>query len=335
MAVSSIDPTGVHIYATFHWTTLYSSGYTWYSFTGLAANAAPTAPLNVIDRCTYANGISYHFSYGDWGLVSRIDHLSSTGLTRNYVSYNFPLANQGALSDAPAYTTETVFDDASTVSWNYSTSKAATGVVTSMAISDPAGNTSTTTLDSSTGLLSSVQLKDSNNKVWSTTSYTWKSSGNSTVPDTIITTNDAGQQSKKQYSYDSYGNVTDLAEYDFGLALLRHTITTYLVNDPSGSGYLGKHILNLPMEVQIKDAAGTIKARTGFTYDSTGFYNTTDINANGHDNTHYGVGSPNTNIRGNLTAVTRYADPVTPSGGILRTFIFDSLGNLRKANVDC
>src|SRR5437764_6029954 len=66
VAVSSIDPTGVHIYATFHWTTIYPSGYSWYSFTGLTPNAVPGGPLNVLDQCTYANGTAYRFTYGDW-----------------------------------------------------------------------------------------------------------------------------------------------------------------------------------------------------------------------------------------------------------------------------
>ena len=58
--------------------------------------AVPGGPLNVIDKCTYANGAAYRFTYGDWGIISRIDKLSSTGLVRSYISYNFPPASQAA-----------------------------------------------------------------------------------------------------------------------------------------------------------------------------------------------------------------------------------------------
>jgi RHS repeat-associated protein len=335
VAVSSVDPTGIHIYASFHWTTIYPSTYTWYNFTGVTVNGAPSGPLNAIDECTYANGTGYHFVYSDWGIITRIEKLSSNGTVRSYISYNFPQASAGPLSDAPSFTQQTVSPDGTTTAtWQYNFTKSGTGMVNRMSITDPAGNISISTLDSG-GLLSSVQTKDSSNKAWMTTNYTWTISGNSVLPGTITTTNDAGQQSQQQFSYDSYGNVTDEVDYDFGLVMMRHMVTSYLADDSSGAAYVAKHILHLPKEVQIKDPSGAIKARTGFTYDSTGFYNSTDINANGHDNSSYGVGSPNTNIRGNLTAVTRYSDPVTPGGGITRTATFDTLGNLRRADVDC
>ena len=321
---------GSRYYATFHWTTIYSTG-TWYNFTGLTPNAVPTGALNVIDTCTYANNTAYRFTYGDWGIINRIDNLSSTGVVRSYVSYNFPAASSGALSDAPAYTAETVSPGGTaTANWTYSFTKSGTGVVTGMTISDPVGNSSTTSLDSN-GMLSSVQVTDSSNVLLRTTSYIWTTVGNNTVPDTITITNDASQQSKQHYSYDSYGNVTDLAEYDFGLVLKRHTVTSYLADDPSGSGYVNLHILDRPLSVKIEDANNNIAARTDFAYDSLPLYNTSDIPAADRD-ANYGVSFTK---RGNLTSVTRYLDPVTPGGGVTRTFQFDSLGNVRVAQLDC
>src|SRR5205823_11545193 len=126
VAVSTVDPTGVHVYATFHWTTLYGNNYAWYGFTGLTANAVPplTQALNVIDKCTYANSTGYQFTYGDWAIINKITQFSSNGSTRSYVSYNYPLVSSGALSDAPAYTKQTISGDGvHSNDWNYSTTK--------------------------------------------------------------------------------------------------------------------------------------------------------------------------------------------------------------------
>ena len=139
-------------------------------FTSLTVNGAPdnNTPLNVITQCAYANGAGYRFTYGDWGIINKIENLSApdqNGVThvRNYVSYNYPLASAGALTDAPSYTQEIVSPDGldtNTSIWNNSVTKLSTGVVTSMAVTDPLGNKTTSTLDQSTGLLSQVQFAD-------------------------------------------------------------------------------------------------------------------------------------------------------------------------------
>jgi RHS repeat-associated protein len=335
--VSPVDPTGVRTYATFTWGTLYASQPTWYSFSGLTVNGAPdvsTAPLNVITQCTYANGTGYRFTYGDWGIITKIENLSSSGATRNYVSYDYPLASAGALTDGPSFTHETVSPDGSsnTSTWIYSVHKAATGIVTSMtvtdplaAVNDPSGSITVTTLNQSTGLISSVQLQNSSATALRTTGYTWTTSGNGTVPASITTTlNDTGQQSSVQYTYDpNHGNATDIYEYDFGSVLKRHKVTTFTPN-------VTYHILNLATQVLVKDGTGTTISRTDMAYDQGTLTGITG--AANHDDPGHGAAFT---ARGNLTSITRYANAAAGTGQITRSFTYDTLGNLLTAQLDC
>lgn len=231
----SVDPTGVHRYVTFAWGTKYGTGQAWYNFPSFTVNAPDNVtPLNVVTRCTYANNTGYRFTYGDWGIINKIENLNnntSAPVARSYVSYNYPLASAGAQTDAPTYTTETVSPDGldtNTSVWTYTVGKAGTGVVTSMQVVDPVGSITVTNLDPATGLLSSLQREDSSGKVLQTASYVWTTSGGANVLGSVTSTlNDTGQQSSVQYSsYDAFGNAGDVKELDFGGSLLRETVTT-------------------------------------------------------------------------------------------------------------
>lgn len=324
--VSTVDPGGVHTYVTFAWGTL-QLNYSFASTLAVNNTLASGSPVNVLTGCTYANGTGYRFTYGDWGIITKIENLSVAGATRNYVSYNYPLASAGALSDAPAYTQETISPDGtSTFVWNYSVAKSGTGAVTSMTVTDPNGNLTVTNLDSN-GRLSSIQAQNSSGTALRTTSYTWTTVGvsNSPLPSIVATTlNDTGQQSSIQFSYDSSGNATDVYEYDFGGQLKRHTVSTYLTT------YATQHILNLLSQITVKDGQGNIGARTDFAYDTTAL--TLITGAAGHDDAAFGTGFT---ARGNVTSVTRYSNAAAGTGGVTRTFNYDTLGNLLVAQMDC
>jgi YD repeat-containing protein len=329
-----VHPSGTKTHATFTWGTPYTNGYSWYNFYGLTVNGAPTAnQISVLTGCTYPNGTGYRFTYGDWGIINKIEQLSSTGSTRSSISYDYPLASAGAVSDAPTYLHETVSPDSTgsnTSEWTYGVTKNGTGVVTSMAITDPKGAVSTTNLDPNTGLISSVQIKDSSNTPQRTTAYTWTTTGFppvSTVLDNIVTTlNDSGQQAKIAYGYDPWANVTDVYEYDFGLTLKRHTITTY----GTTGDYVTRHIVNLPTQILIKDAPGNIVSRIDMAYDSTTL--TSVMGAPDHDDISYGSGLI---TRGNLTSVARYSNAAAGAGVLMRNFHYDTVGNLVTAQLNC
>src|SRR5258708_39718025 len=199
-----------------------------------------------------------------------------------------------------------------------------------MAVADPLGTVNTTNVDASTVLTSSVQVKNSSGTVLRAVNYTWVTNGfnGATVPDTITTTNDAGQQSKIQYGYDTYyGQVTDVYEYDFGLSLKRHTVTTYLNGANTNPN---PHIFNLPTQVLVKDSSGNTISRTDMAYDGNSL--TLVTGALSHDDISYGTSAT---VRGNLTSVTRYSNASAGTGAVARNFYYDTLGNLITAQLDC
>jgi RHS repeat-associated protein len=312
------EPSGTHVWATFSWAQVPLT----YSFSGLSVVSSPATGTSiwVLNGCTFANQTGYRFSYGAWGIINRIDQLSSSGLVRSYETYNFPDASQ-PLSDAPRYTSMTISPDGTATSqWNYAETQSGIGQITSETVTDPMGTSSTLTVNTD-GTLGSTRINDSTGKTFRTAAYTWKNVGSSSMIGSVSTTDDAGNQSSVAYTYDGFGNVTDLAENDFGNTLIRHTITAYMP-----APYSSNHILNLPKSIQVKDAGGIARSFTEFNYDQTMPTALGAVTQNDGS-----IATP----RGNLTSVTRYSDAATPAGAIIRNFTYDSTGNMTIAQLDC
>jgi YD repeat-containing protein len=313
------DSTGTRVWATFTWaqTTL---TYNFATNLRTVSSPANNSTINILTSCKYANGTGYQFSYGPWGIVTRIDQLSSTGQTRSYEAYNFPDASQ-PLNDAPAYTTMAVSpDNASSSTWTYGVTKTGTGQVTSETITDPPPFNTVHTISLNTdGSLSSTQIKDSGGKVFQTVSYTWQNG----LIKTVSTTDDAGNQSSVSYSYDSHGNITDKKEFDFtGANPARETVTSYMQ-----APFTTNHIFTLPQSIQIKDGSGALKSRVDFGYDENNRNSLTPFPLQNDGNT--------TASRGNLTSVTRYPTLSDLTKKITRTFTYDAAGNMVVAQLDC
>jgi len=321
---------------TFGWNTAYVLNHS-FSLPVIASPASGSVQ-SVLSSVTFADHTSVNFLYGDWGIVNRIERRSSSGALRAFVSYNFPSATAGALSDAPAFTQQTSFDGVNTSSWNYSVSQNSSGLVTSSAVTDPYGTTTATTFSSAgdwkDGLPLVEQVIDSSGKIWRTRTRTWTSdTGTSAVNprvSSVVTQLDDGTQSAITYAYDVNGNVTDTRETDFAAGapgpLLRETVTSY--------ASLGNHILNRPAQVLVKDAAG-ILSRTDFAYDEYASFPLHGVSpaAGQHDDANYSTAS--TNARGNLTTKTVYANAPQGTGGIISTFTYDVLGNRIAAQEGC
>jgi RHS repeat-associated protein len=316
------DPSGTKTYASFTWGAVALN----YNFS-LAVKNSPVngTAINVITKCTYPNGTAYAFTYGDWGIVTRIDHLSSAGDTQNYVSFNYPTA-ASALADVPTFTQKTVSPDGThAFIWTNVFTTPTLGNVTSLTVTDPNGNKTVTNTDGS-GFVTSVQKQNSAGTTLATNSYTYTISGPGTVVASITRTfNDTGQVSSVQYTYDSNGNATHVNEYDWGNQLKRQTATTYATG-----AYLTKHILDLPTQVLVEDTAGTVTSRTDIAYDSTSLTSLTG--AANHDDTDYPASFL---TRGNLSSVTRYSNAAAGTGGVTRTLNYDTLGNVLTAQADC
>src|SRR5262249_16938963 len=128
-------------------------------------NLSSGSSINVITAITYRNDASVNFGYGDWGIVNSITVKSSSAATRSSISYNFPAASSGALSDAPTYTTQTVSDGTNSNNWTYSLNRdSSTGLVSDFSVTSPGGLTTKTNLyhnsgDYHDGLVSSTDYK--------------------------------------------------------------------------------------------------------------------------------------------------------------------------------
>jgi len=242
-----------------------------YNFSGLTVADSSTSgtSLDMLTGCTYANGSGYAFVYGDWGIVTEMDHKSSNGALRSSVSYDFPAATT-ALTDAPTFTHQTVFDGVNSGVWTYSVTKVGK-LVSAMAITDPSGTVSTTNLYTAgwkTGLVSSTTIQKgpttyrtvSNSWVQDNINLSWKLNPRVTQ---VTSTNDTSQQTIASYSYTtSYGNVSQVVESGYG-PLARTTQTDYLAT----TSYTNQHIFNLPSQVRLYDGSGNLKSRTDLAYD--------------------------------------------------------------------
>lgn len=311
---------GAITYVQLAWNTAYTLKY---SFTQTTTNSpANNAILSVVDHCTVTNGTGYYFIYGDWGVIKEIDFKSSSGALRSSISYNYPLATT-TLSNPPTYATQAVFDGVNTAVWQYATNK--TGqTVNSMSVTDPYGTLTKTTL--SGGLASTVTVTPSGGTVLRTSATTWSSGSNPTVSNVVTTLNDSGEQSKTAYLYDTYANITEVQEYDYGLAYRRRIVTAYKTD----LNYVNLHIYSLPAQVNLYDETGgteVLKARTDFSYDGSTPQSYMPAPAQ--------LDSTITSFRGNLTTKTRYEDPANLSTAIARSYSYDVAGNLVTANLDC
>jgi RHS repeat-associated protein len=324
--------------ATFTWSTA-TLKYSFSSPLSVKDTSANNSSINVITQCRYANSAGYNFIYGDWGVVKEIDQVSATGTLRNSVSWNFPLGTT-AQTDSPAFSQQAVFDGVNTGTWTFSVTKTS-GLVSSVAVTDPAGTVTTTNLitsGSQAGLVSSQTVGTSTTTL-RTAITTWIQDGTSSpavnprVSQVTTKLNDRGQISWVSYSYTtSYGDVSQVQETDFGGVLTRTTQTDFL----TGSAYLAAsvHILDRPIQSRVykgSATSGNLVARTDYAYDATG--SLTGVNgAQQHDDTNYGSAFT---TRGNLTSVTRYPNLPSTSPTIVRSFTYDTLGNLLTAQVDC
>lgn len=291
--------------------------------------------INVITACRYPNGTGYNFIYGDWGIAKEIDLVSANGSARSSESYNYPLASAGSLTDAPTFTQKSVFDGVQTANWTYQVTKVG-GVVGALTLTDPSGFTYTTDLATSgwqTGLTSETVVENGS-VILQLVQNTWtQDNTNVTYPTnprltTSVTQNEVAQQSQISYAYDGYGNINQTQEYDYGKILARTTQTDF----QTSSSYVTQHILDRPLESRTYDGKGNLTGKTDFAYDAAGSLSLSVSGAAHHDDTNYGSG---TTVRGNLSSITRYPNPVTTAGAITRNLFYDTLGNLITAQLDC
>jgi RHS repeat-associated protein len=319
-----LSPTG-----SYNTTTVLSQSYNIKTNFGCSGMVEYTGTATLPYEIDLPNGKKYLFTYEDTpnfsgyttGRLKRLT-LPSGG----YYEYAYSGSNGGInCADGSAMTMTRVINDGTTSnSWQYART-GVTGLAGTTTVTEPqmpydsAANQCTYTFDSSghetqekhyQGSASGTPLRQ--------VDFTRTSDGS---PATQVITLETGQKSEVDTTYDSNGNLTQAKEYDLGTSspgsLVRETDWTFTSAPPF-----------LITQRLVKDSSGAVKSREDRAYDGT--TPTSVTGAAHHDDSGYGTSF---NSRGNLTSITTYSTPATPSGGITAAFTYDTLGNLLTISV--
>lgn len=156
--------------------------------------------------------------------------------------------------------------------------------------------------------------------------------GGGSTPTAVTTTLDDGRKSKTETTYDNYGNLLTVKEYSYGSGtpgpIVRTMVNSYLTT----TEYASRNIRDRVTQTIIREGGdtGTIRLRTDIAYDGTAL--TCRTGASQHDDSGHGC---TFTTRGNPTSTTDYVLPATGSSPISKSFYYDSLGNLLRADLDC
>jgi len=203
------------------------------SFSGLTVENVPSGyPVVELSHIYFpATQTGYKFTYSAYGMISTVSlrkdmtYNGSTGAIADgnekaYVSFNYP-ASASSLTDAPSFSQWTQSPAATsggTATWSF-TSSSGSGTK-SFTITNPDASTMTMTRSdtsgTSYGLLTQTEVKTSGgtSKAKSVISYTTDGGGQPQVAN-VVTYDDAtptANQTKVDFDYDSYGNVTNTRE---------------------------------------------------------------------------------------------------------------------------
>ncbi len=300
-----------------------------------------TGTASLPTSISFPNGQSYSFTYeptpGFSGyLTGRVQQVTlPTGGT---YKYEYLGANDSInCSDSSVTNLKRTISDGTTPSvWQFTRTPGGTNWTTTVTAPqmpyDTVGNDTAFTFDT-TGRETSekfYQGSAATGQLLRTLNNNWAANGTPSTRTTIL--EDNLTQSSVDIVFDSNGNMQSTVERDWGSGApgpaLRTSSISYLVS----TAYTSRNILNRVTQTTVSDAAGTVQFRQAATYDDPGSLNPCPTGAAQHDDTNYGCSFT---TRGNLTSVTTYKAPATSTGPVTKTFVYDSLGNLRSATTSC
>jgi RHS repeat-associated protein len=340
-------------------------------------------------------------SYSSYGMLARVIEQRNMGFSASSLNemgsvwqgsltrsetYNYTLSADSSLTDAPTYTSMTerwsrdgasTLDEATTSYEVHENDSPRTTIITlpngtkskQLAYNHPGQYDDGLVYHDETYVTETTVLQSSDSE-WESGAY------GSPRPTRIVKTNERGQVIATTFGYGDqyygshYNQVVEVRDYDYGgTSLLRATQTTYQNSDSytghqTTSGYLGRHIFNLPLTVSVLASNySTVVSRTDYAYDEStpadtpgvthheeGFNphttETSDVCCDWqwdpYSESSYcaqwcpqSVFDPSTNYRGNVTSVTTYADASSASGAITETRAYDITGNVLTASTSC
>jgi RHS repeat-associated protein len=239
-----------------------------------------------------ATGTGYRLTNSIYGVVSTISGrrqmtatgnppVISDGVESNNVTFNYPTS--GPISDAPAFSTRSESaTNASTASYSYTTSSNGVTQTKTFTITQPDNSTLNLTRSTNVslvgnGLLTQSEVKTSSGSTMSKSVVAYANDpGGEPQVQSVISYDDAStpNQTKVDYDYDSYGNVSNLREYGFQVSgqfqVRKRTHNVYKTD----SAYINAYQRSLLIErdvydglLNVNDSDDVLLAKSTYTFD--------------------------------------------------------------------
>jgi len=311
---------------------------TYFACSGLFEyDSGGTISWNLPSELDLPNGQSYAFSYEATPFHSgyTTGRLAKITLpTGGSVTYAFGGSNDGVSCSSGSVTNlaRTVSDGTNSATWNFVGNGGSITTVTTPQLADTLqANDAVITFD---GLGHEISRKIYPNSPGTgtplrTINTTWATNGSPATQVTIL--DDGTTESEVDTTFDQYGLLDVVSQYDFGSGgrgpLIRTTNLTY----NTSTNYANVNIRDLLISKQVTDNSGAVVYRQDTTYDGAALGNCPTGVAQ-HDDTDYPCGF---SYRGNPTSVTTYLTPSGPSGPVTKNFTYDIFGNLLTAQLNC
>ncbi|HLG14570.1 MAG TPA: hypothetical protein VJH03_08725 [Blastocatellia bacterium] len=341
----------------------YQAGTISNSFNGLTVENRPTGSVAQLKHVYYpATQTGYLFSYSVYGMIYTVSMRKQMTIDQNgaitdgtekaYVTFNYP-TTASSLTDAPAFTQRTEFPAATaggTAVYSYATG-GTPGTNKTFTITRPDSSTVILTRSDVSGavdfgLLTQTEIKNSSgvSMARSVISYANDPGGSPQVQN-VVSYDDAtptANQTKVDYDYDGYGNVTNVREYGFQDAgawkVRRRSRSIYKTDATWVNAYLRSLVIEsdtYDAGLDTSDANDALIAKTTLSYD--------DYGAMGGMENYGGGASPpghlssydtTKTVRGNATGRTVYTDV---GAGVSTTWLskLDIFGNVTESQISC
>jgi len=327
------------------------------SFSGLTVENRPTGSVPALKHIYFdATETGYKFDYSVYGMIYNVSmrknmtYNSMTGAIgdgsqRSAVNFNYP-TTASSLTDAPAFTQrQETATNSPTSTFTYSSSTG-TGIKT-FTITRPDSSqlllTRSTSTGTDEGLLIEAEIKNSSSATMtkSVLSYTTDGGGSPQV-DLVTNFDDASTQTRVNYSYDSYGNVTNIREYGHKISgIWKVRRRTHYIYE-TDTAYLNKYLRSLVIEHHVYDAKENssdsddeIISKTIYTYDDyTAMGGMEDYSGQQMPPGHESAFDDTETVRGNLTGVEAFT-AIQIGKSITRLKKYDIFGNVVKEQLGC
>jgi len=246
----------------------------------------------MIAKVVQQRGMSFYpIQFGTQGQIN-------AGTTTDQKTYNFTLAADPSLTDAPTYTNLTeswAGMDTAPVEINYDDTKTSTDEVISVTLPDGTVNKQTSHIDTGFYYQGEVYASGASTPLTKTKTFLGNGDYGTSRPTRAEVTDELGHTTATDFTYaaNSYNQLITQKEYGYNGTLYRQTNNTY----DNNSNYISRHIFNLLKTTETMDASGNRLTRTEYQYD-----NNAEVN---------GTGSPNLVHADGVVMHNSTSDPFT------------------------